>query len=207
MWTSSDAELDNIFLSYNKILRRFYLLGKTTKNGKEITHADLRKAVDVMLKKHPTCRWRSIKIRSKRYYILIEGFYWLLSVYFQKEKKPIDADVEFFQLRINQYEELLKIDHEEKWWNEEMNIKEMCNYFNRKDITIRKAIQKMCASGLSEYKFYIDEKVVISCKGVEWICKNIFKQKYLELLEKKKMELTEEYIKAGYIYDNFFRKN
>ena len=28
-------------------------------------------------------------------------------------------------------------------------------------------------------------------KVVKWICKNVFKQKYLELLEKKKMELTE----------------
>ena len=52
-----------------------------------------------------------------------------------------------------------------------------------------------------------DGKVVISCKGVEWICKNVFKQNYLELLEKKKMELTEKYIKAGYIYDHFFHRN
>ena len=36
---------------------------------------------------------------------------------------------------------------------------------------------------------------------------NVFKQKYLELLEKKKMELTEKYIKAGYIYDHFFHRN
>ena len=37
-----------------------------------------------------------------------------------------------------------------------------------------------------QYKFLVDVKVVISSKGVEWICKNVFKQKYLELLEKKK---------------------
>ena len=65
----------------------------------------------------------------------------------------------------------------------------------------------MCDSGLSEYKSYTDEKVVISCKVVEWICKNVFKQKYLELLEKYKMELTELYIKAGYPYDHFFHRN
>lgn len=58
-----------------------------------------------------------------------------------------------------------------------------------------------------QYKFLVDGKVVISSKGVEWICKNVFKQKYLELLEKKKMELTEKYIKAGYIYDHFFNRN
>ena len=39
------------------------------------------------------------------------------------------------------------------------------------------------------------------------MAKNCFKSKYLELLEKRKMDLTEEYIKAGYIYDNFFEKN
>ena len=88
-----------------------------------------------------------------------------------------------------------------------MNIKQLCKYFDRKDITVRKAIKKMCDYGLSEYKFLINNKVVISKEGVEWICKNVFKQKYLELLEKHKMELTEKYIKAGYIYDNFFWRN
>ena len=65
----------------------------------------------------------------------------------------------------------------------------------------------MCDNGFEQYKFLVDGKVVISSKGVEWICKNVFKQNYLELLEKKKMELTEKYIKAGYIYDHFFHRN
>lgn len=39
------------------------------------------------------------------------------------------------------------------------------------------------------------------------VVQNCFKQKYLEILEKYKMELTEEYISKGYIYDNFFGKN
>ena len=56
MWRSSEQALDSIFLSYNKILKRFQLLGVTTKYGKEITHGDLRRAIEVMLKKHPTCR-------------------------------------------------------------------------------------------------------------------------------------------------------
>ena len=207
MWRTPESRLDSVFLSYEKILRRFNMWGVTTKNGKEITHTDLRKAVNIMLKKHPTCRWRSEKIKSNNYFVLIEGFAWLQQVYFQKEKSLIDADVEFFEDRIKQYEELLKIKHEENWWNEDMDIKQLCKYFNREDVTIRKAIRKMCDSGLSKYKSYIDGKVSISCKGVEWICKNVFKQKYLELLEKKKMELTEKYIKAGYIYDHFFDRN
>ena len=190
MYRDSEQALESIFVSYNKILKRFKLLGVTTKYGKEITHEDLRKAVNVMLKKHPTCRWRSEKVKSRKYFILDEGYVWLLQVYFQKEKSLTDADVEFFEDRIKQYEELLKIEHEENWWNEDMDIKQLCKYFNREEITIRKAIRKMCDSGLEKYKSYIDGKVFISCKGVEWICKNVFKQKYLELLEKHKMELT-----------------
>lgn len=207
MRRDSEQVLDSSFLSYNKILRRLHSLGITTKHGKEITHMDLRKTVDVMVKKHPTCRWRSEKIRSRKYFILIEGYEWLKRVYFQKEKSLIDADVDFFETRIKLYEEFLKLNHNENWWNDDMDIKQLCNYFNRKDITVRKAIKKMCDSGLSEYKFFIGDKVFISSKGIEWICKNIFKQKYLELLEKKKMELTEKYIKAGYIYDHFFHRN
>lgn len=207
MTRTSEEALDSIFLSYNKILKRLHALGITTKQGKEISHMDLKKAIDVMVEKHPSCRWRSEKIRSRKYFILVEGYYWLTQVYFQKEKSLIDADIDFFELRIKQYEELLKIEHNENWWNKDMDIKQLCKYFNREDITVRKAIKKMCDSGLEEYKLLIKNKMVISKEGVEWICKNVFKQKYLGLLEKYKMKLTELYIKAGYPYDNFFWKN
>ena len=207
MWRDSEQVLDSIFLSYNKILKRLHSLGITTKHGKEITHMDLRKAVDVMLKKHPTCRWRSEKIRSRKYFVLIEGYEWLKRVYFQKEKSLIDADVDFFETRIKLYEDFLKVEHNENWWNEYMDVKQLCKYFNRNDIIVRKAIKKMCDSGFEEYKVLVNGKVMISSKGVEWICKKVFKQKYLELLEKHKMELTEKYIKAGYIYDHFFWRN
>lgn len=207
MRMDSEQVLDSIFLSYNKILKRLHSLGRTTKNGKEISHMDLRRAIDVMIEKHPTCRWRSEKIKSRKYFILIEGFAWLNQVYFQKGKSLIDADVDLFEDRIRQYEELLKIEHNEHWWNEDMDIKQLCEYFNRKDISVRKAIKKMCDEGFEKHKFFVDGKAVISSKGVEWICKNVFKHKYLELLEKYKMELTEFYIEAGYPYDNFFRRN
>ena len=67
----SEIELDNIFLSYNKILTRLNTKGYKTKNGKDITHKDLRYAIDFMIKKHPTCRWRSDKVRNRKYFILI----------------------------------------------------------------------------------------------------------------------------------------
>ena len=128
-------------------------------------------------------------------------------VYFQKEKSLIDADINFFEDRIKQYEELVKVEKNKNWWNEDMDIKQLCKYFDKKEITIRKAIKKMCDNGLEKYKFLINNKVVISSKGIEWLCKNVFKQKYLELLEEYKMELTEKYIEEGYPYDYFFGKN
>ena len=207
MYVSSEQALDSVFLSYDKILKKLHLLGLTTKQGKEITELDLRKAIDVMLEKHSTCRWRSEKIRSRKYFILIEGYYWLLNVYFQKEKSLIDADINFFEDRIKLYEELLKVEKNKNWWNEDMDIKQLCKYFDRKEITIRKSIKKMCDNGFENYKILINNKVVIFSNGVEWLCKNIFKQKYLELLEKYKMELTELYVEKGYIYDEFFGRN
>lgn len=207
MWRDSEQILDSVFLSYNKILKRLKLLGITTKHGKEVKHVDLRKAVNVMLKKHPTCRWRSKKIRSRRYFILVEGYDWIKYVYFEKEKSLVDADVEFFETRIKLYEDFLKVEHNENWWNEDMDIKQLEKYFNRAESSIRKSIKKMCNNGFSNYKYLDNNKVVISRKGVEWICKNVFKEKYLELLEKYKMELTELYIKAGYPYDHFFHRN
>ena len=207
MWRDSEQALDNIFLSYDKILKRLQLLGITTKNGKEVKHVDLRKAVDVMLKKHPTCRWRSEKVRSRKYLILIEGYEWIKRVYFEKEKCLIDADVDFFETRIKLYEDFLKVEHNENWWNEDMDIKQLEKYFNRAESSIWKAIKKMCDNGFSDYKYLDKNKVIICGKGVEWICKNVFKQKNLELLEKYKMELTELYIKAGYPYDHFFHRN
>lgn len=128
-------------------------------------------------------------------------------MYFEKEKSLIDADVEFFETRIKLYEDFLKVERNKNWWNEDMDIKQLEDYFNRAESSIRKAIKKMCDNGFNIYKYLDNNKVIISRKGVEWICKNIFKQKYLELLEKYKMELTELYIKAGYPYDHFFYRN
>ena len=128
-------------------------------------------------------------------------------MYFEKEKSLIDTDVEFFETRIKLYEDFLKVERNKNWWNEDMDIKQLENYFNRAESSIRKAIKKMCDNGFSIYKYLDNNKVIISRRGVEWICKNVFKEKYLELLEKYKMELTELYIKAGYPYDHFFHRN
>lgn len=201
---SSDEFIDNIYLTYDKILLRLNLLGIKTKNGKEITHADLRQAVLIMLKKHPTCRWRSTKIKSKHYFILYEGFLWLMYVYFQNEKSQIDADIYFFETRIKEYEKVLKL-NSKNLFNEDIAIDDLEEYFNRAKPTIKKAVYKLLK--INNCRYVKNRKYIIKKEGIEWLCKNFFKQKYLELLEEYKMDLTEKYIEAGYLYDYFFELN
>lgn len=201
----NESKLDEVFLSYDKILFRLNIQNIKTKDNREITHKDLRKAITVMQRKHKNCRWKSEKIRSRNSFILIEGYYWLLRVYFNSEKKLIDADIEFFEERIKQYEELLRLEPK-NLFDEDIKIQELVNYFNKKYETIEKAIWKMIKVH-SNYRYAENDNFVITKEGIEWLCKNCFKQKYLELLESYKMDLTEKYIKAGYIYDNFFNKN
>lgn len=206
MISDNIKELETIFLSYDRILEKFKIQDIKTKSGAEITHKDLRKAIYIMEKKHPTCRWKSQRVRSKRHYILIEGYYWLRYVYFQNEKSQIDADIEFFLMRIKLYEKLLSV-ASTNLFNNDMYIYELEDFFDRKSRTIEKAIIYMIKSNNKNYRYVVDGKCIISKQGIEWLCKNCFKQKYLELLEIYKMELTEKYIAAGYIYDNYFGKN
>lgn len=201
----NESKLDEVFLSYDKILYRLNIQKIKTKTGKDIKHKDLRYSIQVMQHKHKNCRWKSEKIRSRNFYILIEGYYWLISVYFNNKKKLIDADIEFFEDLIKQYEELLKLESK-NLFEKDMKIQELVNYFNKKYETIEKAIWKMIKIH-SNYRYVVNNEFVITKEGVEWLCKNCFKQKYLELLESYKMDLTEKFIKAGYIYDNFFNKN
>jgi len=202
----SQSVLDNIFLSYNKILVKLKQENKTTKNGKEITHKDLRMAIDIMLKKHPMCRWRSEKINSKKYFILVEGYYWLRDVYFQKEKSQIDADIDFFETRIKEYEKILFIEKSKELFND-IPENELEKFFKRKYRTIHRYLKILAEKNDISFRYENAGQIYISHKGIELLCKKFFKQKYLEILENYKMELTEQYIKAGYIYDNFFNLN
>lgn len=158
-----------------------------------------------MQRKHKNCRWKSEKIRSRNFYILIEGYYWLINVYFNSNMKLIEADIKFFKELIKQYEEVLKLESK-NLFDKDIEMQELVKFFNKKYETIEKAIWKMIKVH-SNYRYVVNNEYVITKEGVEWLCKNCFKQKYLEVLESYKMNLTEEFIKAGYIYDNFFHKN
>ena len=202
----SERELDKIFLSYNKILARLNKQGCKTKNGKEITHKDLRKAILVMQEKHPKCRWRSNKVRSRKFYILDEGYWWIVEVFFQNELDLIDADIKYFKKRIKLYEDFLKIQPKELFVNN-IPYSQVEKFFNRKLYTIKRAIRSLENKYSINLRYKKDNRMYVYSKGIELLCKECFKQKYLDILENYKMELTEKYIAAGYPYDNFFHRN
>lgn len=201
----NESKLDEVFLSYDKILYRLNTQKIKTKTGNDITHKDLRYAIQVMQRKHKNCRWKSEKIRSRNFYILIEGYYWLINVYFNSNMKLIDADIDFFEELIKQYEEILKLESK-NLFDKDMKMQGLVIYFNKKYETIEKAIWKMIKVH-NNYRYVVNNEFVITKEGIEWLCENCFKQRYLEILESYKMDLTEKFIKAGYIYDNFFNKN
>lgn len=202
MITDSEIVMDNLFLSYNKVLNGLHILKLKTASNKEICYSDVAQACKIMHQKHSKCRWVFTQKKKNKHYVLIEGFYWLMSVYFQNEKKLIDADIDFFVLRIQQYEKLLHL-NSKSLWNTDMTMSELVNYFNRTYGTIKNVLSKMNRITNGKYKYVKDNEIVISSLGVEWLCKNHFKKKYLELLEEYKMELTEKYMEAGFPYDNF----
>ena len=201
MVRDSENENNKIYLSYKKILNLLNIQNIKTSMNKDIDYKILLQAIRIMEKKHPICRWRQIRAKDNKHYILIEGFYWLSFVYFQHSQKQIDADIDFFKLRISQYQKLLNI-KSKNFWLREYKLVELIDYFDRSEITIKKAISKMIKYN-KDYMFIRENKYFVTNEGIEWLCKNIFKQKYLEILEKYKMEITELYIKAGYPYDLF----
>lgn len=202
MISDSEKELEKMYLSYSKILNRLNKQNIKTAKGNNIKYMDLRQAIIIMNKKHSSCRWKQKRMNGKKFYVLIEGYYWLVYVYFQSEKKLIDADIIFFIERIKQYEKLLAVAPKDLW-DKDMSISLLPNYFNRAKGTIKHNLRKLNKATNGMYIYYEDETRKITKEGIEWLCKNCFKHKYLELLEEYKMELTERYIKQGYPYDIF----
>ena len=156
----SESKLDEVFLSYDKILYRLNVKNIKTKDNKKITHKDLRKAITVMQRKHKNCRWKSEKIRSRNFYILVEGYYWLINVYFNSNMKLIDADIKFFEELIKQYEEVLKLESK-NLSVKDMKMQELVIYFNKKYETVEKAIWKMIKVH-SNYRYVVNNEYVIT---------------------------------------------
>ena len=209
---SSEEIRKLIFMNYKEILQYFKENNIKTKSNNEITHKELRTAIEIMLKKHPTCRWRSEKVKKQYFYLQYEAVIWLRDVYFNNyETDFIDKDIEWFVNRICWYQNSLKnagIEYPKMNLQlEPMTKKELANYFNKDISIVKRAILEMEQIKKSKDRNYINGKLYLSVPEIEWLLKNKFKNKYLELLEKYKMQLTELTIANGSYYDNYFGRN
>lgn len=201
-----------IFMDYKEILSDFNAREMRTKGDNQITHTDLRKAVCVMQKKHSLCRWQSERIRKRYYYIQYEGVLWLRDVYFNLyDMRFIDKDIKWFENRIIWYQSQFNknnIDYTEFKFNiNTMNKIQLCQYFDRSISTIENALRRYEATIVSKNRYYENGKLKVGEDAIIWLTKNQFKDKYIELLESYKMELTEIFKVNGGHYDDFFGRN
>lgn len=201
-----------IFMNYKEILEDFQKRKMKTKKGAEISHTDLRYAIQVMNEKHSSCRWQSEKIKKRYYYIQYEGVIWLREVYFSDyESKLIDKDVVWFRNRIQWYQQQFDENNIE-YPKFELNIndmtkKELSIYMNKSVSTIENGLRDYEKATGENIRKYEDGELKISESAIEWLIKNKYKNKYLQLLEDYKMQLTEIYKKNGGYYDNFLGRN
>lgn len=201
-----------IFMNYKEILEDFQKRKMKTKKGAKISHTDLRYAIQVMNEKHSSCRWQSEKIKKRYYYIQYEGVIWLREVYFSGyESKLIDKDVVWFRNRIQWYQQQFDKNNIEYPKFElkinDMTKKELSIYLNKSVITIENGLRDYEKATGENIRKYEDGELKISESAIEWLIKNKYKNKYLQLLEDYKMQLTEIYKKNGGYYDNFLGRN
>lgn len=199
-------------MNYKEILEDFRENNIKTKAGKEVTHKDLRTAILIMLDQHPSCRWQSEKIKKRYYYLQYEAVIWLREVYFNNyEIKFIDKDIKWFEERIKWYIDTLEknnikypqIDYHLK----PMTKRELTKYFDRGLSSIQQAIIEMEQITNCKNRNYKNGTLQINEVQIEWLLKNKFKTKYLQLLEEYKMVLTEIFKANGGYYDNYFDRN
>ncbi len=203
-----------VFMNYEEIVEELAKQNIKTKNGKTITHHELRQAISIMQKKHSLCRWRSEKVRKNYYYIQYEGYLWLKDVYFKNyETKFIDKDIGWFKTRIEFYKNNLeknKIEFPKFNFNiAKMNVNETSHFFNKSNSTIKKTLIEYEKNISTEYKrqYNKDGLLILDEEILKWMIEEKFKQKYLELLERYKMQLTEIFKNNGGLYDNYFYRN
>ena len=209
---SSEEIRKLIFMNYKEILEDFRENNIKTKAGKEVTHKDLRTAILIMLDQHPSCRWQSEKIKKRYYYLQYEAVIWLREVYFNNyEIKFIDKDIKWLEERIKWYIDTLEknnikypqIDYHLK----PMTKRELTKYFDRGLSSIQQAIIEMEQITNCKNRNYKNGTLQINEVQIEWLLKNKFKTKYLQLMEEYKMVLTEIFKANGGYYDNYFDRN
>lgn len=89
----------------------------------------------------------------------------------------------------------------------DMTKKELSIYMNKSVSTIENGLRDYEKATGEKIRKYEDGELKINESAIEWLIKNKYKNRYLQLLEDYKMQLTEIYKKNGGYYDNFLGRN
>lgn len=119
-------------------------------------------------------------------YIYLEGVDWIDKVYYRTTGNYLDAEIKFVEEHITRLKK--EIGAEPRVTRKEMNIKELCIYFERKQRSIRRAISLM-ENEKKEYKYISNGMTYVNPEGVEWLAVNVYKARYLQELQYIKREL------------------
>lgn len=147
-----------------------------------------------MVKRHILEDWffvRSANNNQKTMYISNEGLDWLKEVYFKKDSYYLDLDIAFFENIIKNQEQKLDIDHKIKKY-QDMSITDLMYQFHKSRMAIDTAVSRMTKRTGINYKYIIDDEVIIKEEGVKWLYEKYFRLAYLEELENYKLELDQK---------------
>lgn len=147
-----------------------------------------------MTKRHILEDWffvRSANNNQKTMYISNEGLDWLKEVYFNKDGYYLDLEITFFENIIKNQEQKLDIDHKSKKY-QDMSITDLMKQFRKSRTSIDTAVSRMIKRTGINYKYIIDDEVIIKKEGVKWLYEKYFRLAYLEELENYKLELDQK---------------
>lgn len=170
----------------------------STAYGYKIINKDVYDAVRVMNQKHSRCEW--VEKQNNKLRISLEGYYWLENVYFEKNKKTIEADVEFFEQLIETYIQNCQRNNIQyellNFISNDMTMKELSSFTNSSIKTIKRYFDKL-PSEMQEKIYYFNKEKYIISSVCEELCIRYFKKTYLLYLENMYLILKKKIIKAG----------
>lgn len=154
-----------------------------------ISDKKLMKIFETMNRRHRQDHWvikRKNGTGVLETYIYLEGVDWIDKVYYRTSGNYLDAEIKFVEEHIMRLKK--EISYEPMSIKKEMNIKELCSYFGRKQRSIRYAISLMEQAD-EDYKYTKNGMTYVKAEGVDWLAINIYRTKYLEEQQYIKREL------------------
>lgn len=175
-----------------------------TVTGLRLINKDVLNGISAMQKKHSLCEW--IKYDKNRPTINMEGFYWLVEVYFNNKKSYPQKDIDFFEKQILDYQNICDdyklVFSVPEYIEKEMTVEELAEFTSRSIVTVRKKLKHLPPQ--KNTSFMKDGKTVYTKSTCDYFCYNFFKHTYLKYVEEVYLYLKNILLRNEIVvvYDN-----